>query len=151
MSEQDEDVEILAAPGDLREGGRRLWDDVVTRYSPLVETQLVQLHEACRAKDRLDALAPMLAGDVDTFSRFVIDPHDDSGTTYKLIITPALSRANETAQGLKQLIAALRLPDETGKRPQRRGARGAQAPTIPGGKPSAVVSPMEAYKRAKGG
>lgn len=153
MADVDDGDEITLppAPPDLRAGGVYLWTDVVERHWPLVAAQLVQLHEACRMKDRLDALAPVLAGDVDTYARFIPDPQDPSGHTYKLVITPALSRANETAQGLKQLIAALRLPDETGKRPQRRGARGAQAPSVPGGKGPGSVSPLDQYRASKGG
>ena len=54
---------------------------------------------------------------------------------YELKIDAALAQANATANLMKQLLAALRLPDEaTGKRPQVRAARGAYTPS---GKPSA--------------
>jgi hypothetical protein len=40
---------------------------------------------------------------------------------------------------LKQLLAALRLPDsKTGKKPQQRSARGAYAPKKPGGNVTAI-------------
>jgi hypothetical protein len=49
---------------------------------------------------------------------------------YELKVDDALAKANVTANLLKQLLAALRLPDDvTGKRPQRRGARGAYKPS----------------------
>ena len=57
-----------------------------------------------------------------------------------------LKDANTTANLLKQLIAALRLPDEvTGKKPQHRGPRGAHAPKVPGGK----VSSLDRARAAK--
>ena len=40
---------------------------------------------------------------------------------------------NATANQMKQMLAALRLPDQDGRRPQYRGARGSQAPSVPGG------------------
>lgn len=118
-------------PAGLDSGGRALWRDIVKDHD-LDRVQLVQLHEACRQKDRLDKLDLALRGDPDTWMRLAIDVNSD-GSTYELRITNALSKANETANTMKQLLAALRLPDEAGKRPQRRGPRGAQNPTVPGG------------------
>jgi len=101
-------------------------------------TQEVQLLEACRAKDRLDKLDQLLRGDVDTWSKLVVDVQSD-GQVLELRLTQALVQANSTANVLKQLLAALRLPDElTGKRPQYRGPRGAQKPTVPGGNVSSI-------------
>ncbi|MBA3310731.1 MAG: hypothetical protein H0U28_11895 [Nocardioidaceae bacterium] len=47
-----------------------------------------------------------------------------------LVVVDAAREARQQAMLMKQLLAALRLPDErTGRRPQRRGgARGAYAP-----------------------
>lgn len=91
----------------LSVGGRGLWESVTGSHD-LDVSQLVQLEEACRAKDRCDRFAEMLKDGLDS----------------KL-----LAEANATANVLKQLIAALRLPDpRTGKRPQRRGARGVYRP-----------------------
>ena len=92
--------------------------------------QLVQLEEACRAKDRLDKLDSILVGDVDVWARL---SHRTRTDDYELVMDDALKQANATANLMKQLLAAMRLADSTGKRPQRRGARGAQAPSVPGG------------------
>lgn len=136
MSEEtDSAVKVPAPPAGLDEGGRALWTGVVERYSPLTEPQLVQLHEAARMKDRCDRLDLILRGDVDTWARLTLDL---SGEVYDVRVTSVMMRAGESAQHMKQLLAALRLPDETGKLPQRRGARGAQAPTVAGGKPKNV-------------
>jgi len=99
--------------------------------------QLVQLTEACRAKDRLDRLDAALRGDAATWMDLVLDPRSD-GQVYELQITNALAKANDTANLMKQLLAALRLPDAAGKRQQFRGPRGAQAPSVPGGRVSSI-------------
>lgn len=131
-------------PAGLSDGGRDLWREV-TEAHDLDAMQLVQLTEACRAKDRLDKLDLLLRGDIDTWSVLV---HKTLTEDYELKIDKALTDANATANLMKQLLAALRLPDEaTGKRPQFRGARGAQRPTVPGGK----VSSLERARAAKAG
>ena len=112
------------APDGLGSGGRTLWSAIVDDHD-LDATQLVQLTEACRAKDRCDLLDALLH-----------DGHDSL----------LLKDANATANLLKQLLAALRLPDpQSGKRPQFRGPRGAQKPTVPGGK----VSSLDRARAAK--
>ena len=136
-------------PPGLGRGGATLWRAIAKDHQ-LDAMQLVQLEEACRCKDRLDKLDALLRGDVDTWARLVMDLSSD-GDTFELRITQALPQANATANTMKQLIAALRLPDEqTGKRPQHRGPRGAQAPTIPGGKQtSRKVSSLDRARAAK--
>jgi 23S rRNA maturation mini-RNase III len=58
---------------------------------------------------------------------------------------PAWVEARQQANILKQLIAALRLPDEaTGKRPQHRGARGSYAPSTTG-----RVSSLDMARKAR--
>jgi hypothetical protein len=114
-------------PSGLNRGGTALWRAVTGSYT-LDAAQLVQLEEACRAKDRCDKLDMLLRGDVDTWATLTADVNSD-GRVFELRITPALAQANATANLMKQLIAALRLPDElTGKRPQVRAARGAYKP-----------------------
>lgn len=133
------------APGGLREGGRRLWDAVVTEHD-LEVPQLVQLEEACRAKDRADKLDEVLRGDADTWMELVTTAALGE-SVYELRITNALGKATEQATLMKQMLAALRLPDpQTGKRPQYRGPRGAQAPTVAGG--AKVTALDRARKRA---
>jgi hypothetical protein len=121
----------MTAPAGLRSGGESLWVAITAAHPDLDASQLAQLEEACRAKDRLDQLDRVLRGDVDSWSEAV---HREADDRYELKIDAALSKANETANLMKQLLAALRLPDAaTGKRPQFRGARGAQKPSVPGG------------------
>lgn len=131
-------------PAGLRPAGRALWAAIVDDHD-LDATQLVQLEEACRAKDRLDKLDEILRGDADAWMRLV---HRTQRDDYELKIDAALSQANATANLMKQLLAALRLPDpQSGKKPQYRGARGAQKPTVPGGK----VSSLDRARAAKSG
>lgn len=107
----------MNAPDGLLSGGRALWDAICEEHE-LEPAQLVTLEEACRAKDRCDLTARLYA-----------EGHDSK----------LLADANATANLLKQLIAALRLPDPvTGKKPQYRGPRGAQKPSVAGGKVSSL-------------
>lgn len=134
----------MAAPASLSTGGRSLWRSIADSHD-LDAAQRVQLLEACRAKDRLDKLDALLRGDVDTWAEIMTD---DYAQPVSLRIDAALAQANTTANLLKQLLAALRLPDaETGKRPQYRGPRGAQKPSVPGG----VVSSLDRARAAKAG
>lgn len=134
----------LREPEGLAFGGRTLWT-AITEDHELSAPQLAQLEEACRAKDRLDKLDTLLRGDVDTWAHLT---HNLRTQDYELRIDEALKQANATANLMKQLLAALRLPDEaTGKRPQYRGPRGAQAPSVPGGK--GTVSSLDRARAAK--
>lgn len=134
----------VKSPTGLAAGGRSLWKSITDAHV-LDATQEVQLLEACRAKDRLDKLDQILRADVDTWATLVLDTNSD-GQVFELRLTQALTQANATANVLKQLLAALRLPDEkTGKKPQYRGARGAQKPSVAGGK----VSSLDRARAAK--
>jgi hypothetical protein len=136
-------------PTGLRDGGRSLWESITDDHD-LDAAQTVQLEEACRAKDRLDQLDEVLRGDSDTWMRLVRDIRAD-GEVFELRMTQALTQANATANLMKQLLAALRLPDpQSGKKPQYRGARGAVAPQVPGGKPGKVSS-LDRARAAKSG
>lgn len=116
----------MRAPRGLKTGGRKLWSDVTEMHADLDLTQLVQLEEACRAKDRCDHIAAML--EVAYESKLVSD-------------------ANTTANLMKQLLAALRLPDpKTGQRPQYRGPRGVQKPSVGTKK----ISSLDRARAAKG-
>ena len=128
------------APEGLGEGGLALWN-AVSEAHDLDAVQVVQLTEACRAKDRLDKLDELLRGDIDTWARLV---HRARTSDYELKFDRAAWLANSTADHMKKLLNALRLPDEsTGRRPQRRGPRGVQ-------KPSKVSSLDQARARAAG-
>ncbi len=132
----------VRAPSGLGAGGKSLWRSI-TEAHELDAMQMVQLEEACRAKDRLDKLDQLLRGDVDMWAQLT---HRTLTEDYELKIDDALGKANTTANLMKQLLAALRLPDQaTGKRPQFRGPRGAQRPSTPGGK----VSSLDRARAAK--
>lgn len=134
----------MSAPENLAAGGAALWDAITEAHDDLEATQLVQLEEACRAKDRLDRLDRILSGDVETWATIV---HNARTQDYELKIDAALAQANATANLMKQLLAALRLPDpQTGKKPQYRGPRGAQKPSVVGG---SKVSSLDRARAAK--
>lgn len=136
----------VRAPSGLGSGGKTLWRDVTTAHPDLDAFQKVQLEEACRAKDRLDRLDEVLRGDTDVWMRLT---HRAQTEDYELRIDAALSQANATANLMKQLLAAIRLPDEAGgKRPQHRGPRGGYAPRVP---QSGKVSSLERARQAKSG
>ena len=120
------------APTGLGAGGRALWRKITDAHA-LDAAQEVQLTEACRAKDRLDKLDEVLRGDVPVWMSLDVD---EVGVPVSLRIDAALAQAIATANVMKQLLSAMRLPDEaTGKRPQARGgARGSYGAQVPGGK-----------------
>lgn len=137
-------------PEGLRSGGRSLWVAIDEDHE-LDAPQLVQLEEACRAKDRLDQLDSILAGrgvlELLHF-RSMIEEYADDSRHITVTVDGVLAQANTTANLMKQLLAALRLPDPlSGKKPQRRGPRGAVAPQVPGGK----VSSLDRARAAKSG
>lgn len=134
----------MKTPTGLAAGGKTLWKATTDDHDDLDAQQLVQLEEACRAKDRLDRLDRVLRGDADTWMRLT---HRVQTDDYELKIDAALVQANATANLMKQLLAALRLPDlKTGQRPQYRGPRGAQKPSVPGG---SKVSSIERARAAR--
>ena len=129
----------MTTPNGLASGGKALWKSIDDAHE-LDAAQLVQLEEACRAKDRLDRLDSLLRGDLDSW--LSIQEFDD-GRPAVLVVNSALTQANATANLMKQLLAALRLPDaQTGKKPQVRSARGAY-------KPGAGVSSLDRARAAK--
>ena len=127
-------------------GGSALWDAITSEHD-LDQAQIVQLTEACRMKDRLDQMDALLRGDVSTWAS--IDVGDD-GRPAVLVINSALDKANTTANVMKQLLAAMRLPDAAGKRPQQRGPRGAYGAQVAGGKESGKVSSLDRARARKG-
>jgi hypothetical protein len=106
--------------------------------------ELVMLEEACRIADRLDRMDALLRGEVDSWLLLRVNEDGDQVT---VVVSNVLSEARQQATVMKQLIAALRVPDEaSGKRPQQRGgARGAYKPT---GK--AAVSSLDRARAARG-
>lgn len=133
---------MTAVPRGLATGGRSLWKSVTDAHD-LDAVQEVQLLEACRAKDRLDKLDLILCGDVANWSVIAEDRQGD----LELRIDAALGQANTTANQMKQLLAALRLPDEHGKKPQQRGgARGSYK-----ARPPSKVTALDKFRQATGG
>ena len=124
-------------------GGQRLWDAITAAHEELDAQQEVQLTEACRMKDRLDKLDELLRGDVGAWATI----EDFDGRPSVLVISSAHDKANATANVMKQLLAAMRLPDSTGKRPQQRGgARGSYGAQTPGG---GTVSSIDRARKRK--
>jgi len=109
------------APPTFDDGGTALWDGVTASVVLDAGEQAI-LVEACRAKDRCDRLAA--GGPWRAASRGV--PSLDVGEVARF----RLARA--TALSMMQLLAALRLPDERGRRPGRRPPRGVYRPRQPG-------------------
>ena len=107
----------------LNTGGRKLWAALLDRDPDLADelnpAQATAI-EACRAKDRCDELDAICRNE---------DVMMDNGRGQP-VAHPAWVEARQQANMLKQLLAALRLPDETtGKRPQARpGAAGVRQP-----------------------
>lgn len=137
----------LKVPSGLSAGGRALWKSIADEHE-LDPAQRVTLLEACRAKDRLDKLDDVLRGDGHTWMQLV--EVFNSEQISELRITQALQQANSTANLMKQLLAAMRLPDSSGQRPQQRGgARGAYAAQAPAS--AAKVSSIERARARKSG
>jgi hypothetical protein len=137
---------VATAPRGLGAGGRKLWKGVTDAHE-LDEAQLAQLTEACRMKDRLDKLDKLLRGEEESWIR--ISAPSLEGVSV-ITVHGAFDKAAAGANVMKQLLAALRLPDEaTGKRPQHRGARGSYKPPVSQG--GAKVSALDqARQRATG-
>lgn len=110
-------------PTGLGPGGRTLWR-ALTAAHDLGSAECVVLHEACRAKDRADALAAVLRGDPDVWVDLTASLDAPAGSV-RVCIDQAATAGNATARGMAQLLAALRLPDpRTGRRTPRPGVRG---------------------------
>ena len=128
-----------APPPGLQERGQRMWRSLLAQDASLeVENNPARdvAYEACRVADLLERFAVECEG-----APLTIEGR--SGP----INNPILAERRQQQQNLKQLVAALRLPDEaTGKKPQRRGPRGAQRPS---GK--SAVSSLERARAAKTG
>lgn len=136
-------------PARLGARGRRLWREITEGYD-LAEkpAELVMLEEACRIADRLERLDEILSGEVDTWMRLQL-PRGENVEELKLVVDGALAEARQQANQLKQLVAALRLPDEvSGKRPQQRG--GARGSYQSNGTGSGSVSSLDRARARSG-
>lgn len=132
------------APAGLSPRAAKFWDTVTAVHTVSAADQLI-LEEACRLKDRLDGLNDVILGKGVINLMHLRIPHalelDDTGTVQvTMTVDNVLSEARQQANVLKQLLTALRLPDEeSGKKPQHRGARGAyNSQPAPAGKVTAL-------------
>ena len=128
-----------APPDGLKNRGRDLWAACIKRDPALADSDNPQrpvLHEAARLADQLDVLAARLAADGPIIS-------DSKGTPAP---HPALKAAHQGQALLARLLASLRMPDASSKRPQRRGSPRLQ--TIARKPPTASVSSLERARLA---
>lgn len=127
------------APLSLSQGGRRLWESLLSQDASLsdeLNPAREMAVEACRTKDRLDLLDEVCRNEPVMLDNGKGQP----------VAHPAWVEARQQGNALKQLIVALRLPDRaTGKRPQvQRGS----SPTRGAGNP---VSSLDRARQAKTG
>lgn len=104
------------APGGLGLGGRTLWRRVVAVYE-LRPDELELLESACRERDLLDRLEAELAG-VSTTT---------AGSMGQEVAHPVLSELRQHRSTYRQLLGALKLPDEAGETSRSSAAREAAA------------------------
>ncbi len=119
------------APMTLGPRGKRVWNGIAKNHE-LDAVQLVVLEEACRVADRLEKLDEILRGDEESFLRLEL-PRGAEGFEGEMVlqVAGALAESRQQQNVMKQLLVSLRLEDvDTGKKPQRRGARGAHAPKV---------------------
>lgn len=107
-SDQGERTAGLAA------AGRSLWS-LMTAGAMLGPMQKVLLLEACRIVDRLEKLDAQLRGAERDWLR--LEPLDDEGTAYVVIVDKALSESRQQAATLKGILAEIRQAGRTGVRP----------------------------------
>ena len=127
-----------APPDGLAARGRDLWSACIKRDGTLADSDNPQrpvLHEAARLADQLDVLAALLAKDGPVI--------DVKGTPAP---HPALKAAHQGQALLARLLASLRMPDASSKRPQRRGSPRLQ--TLARKPPTASVSSLERARLA---
>lgn len=131
--------EPLPTPEGLSAGGELLWVEV-SKAHELDMVQRVTLEEACRMKDRLDKLDRLLRRDIDAWASLRdTSPSWSEDENIEVVFDDAVAKANQTANTMKQLLAALRLPDASGVRPQQRG--GARGAYVSGGADSGADKP----------
>ena len=106
------------APAGLGSAGQALWRSIVSSHE-LDAAELALLTEACRAKDRLDKLDRLARGELEAWRPLLVGLPAGSSVVVDSLLTAEI----RTADLLKQLLANLRLPDKSGRRPRRRGAR----------------------------
>jgi hypothetical protein len=117
-------------PEGLSDRGSTLWASLLEQHPAMSDADQQVALEACRTADLIDRLERICLT-----SEPVIE--NERGA---LVTHPAIVEVRQQRQTLKQLVAALRLPDgKTGKQPQRRGARGAY-------KPAGTVTSLDKFR-----
>ena len=89
-------------PSGMGTGGRKLWNDIVSRYE-LAQHELRLLTEACRTADDCDRFAKVIAVDGDLItnpSSGLVKPH------------PLHNQLRDARLSLARLLGALRIPEE---------------------------------------
>lgn len=120
----------MNSPEGLSARGSELWASLIEQHPAMSDADKQVALEACRTADLIDRLERICL-----LSEPVIE--NERGA---LVTHPAIVEARQQRQTLKQLVAALRLPDpKTGKQPQHRGARGAY-------KPSGTVTSIDKFR-----
>lgn len=104
----------MTPPENLGPRGLTLWESIAEGFD-LAQHEADLLHEAARVADRLDDLDAVVRRDGVTVS-----------TPQGPKAHPALVEARQQSIVLTRLVASLRIPDEEGHAPQRRG--GARTP-----------------------
>ena len=95
------------APSNLSARAVRFWDSVCDKYE-LGEHELLTLEQVCRTMDDIRSLENRLRRDL---------AHDGvglitRGVAKQPVINPIVPELRQMRQGLRQLIAALKLPDD---------------------------------------
>lgn len=117
------------APAGLGVAGRALWRAVAGAHD-LDPVQRLLLVEVCRAKDRLDKLDAVLRGDPAVWAALSAGVDSDEPRV-RVSIGSVLREADRSADVMKQLLSAMRLPNPvTGKRASRRPPRGVYRPRL---------------------
>src|SRR3954454_3563543 len=107
---------MTPAPDDLGPRGGALWGSIAHDFE-LGQHELDLLHEASRVADRLDALDVVVRAEGVTIA-----------APQGVKAHPALVEACQQELLLSRLLASLRIPDEPGNTPQRRG--GSRSPYL---------------------
>lgn len=100
------------APTKLGKSGRAMWADVTGTYQ-LRPDELRLLEDACREMDLVDRLV----AELDKASLVV------EGSMGQPVTNPLVQEIRQHRQVIKSLLAAIKLPDESGE----QGSRSAQA------------------------
>ena len=89
-------------PRDLEAGGKALWSDVLADFE-LSPAEIALLHQACRARDELDALAVAI-GEQGVVSK---------GSMGQLVASPLLAASNAARASMLAILSKIDVLDTT--------------------------------------